>query len=166
MEKGFSLLETLVAIGILTLAVLGPMTLASYSISSANLARNQVVAFNLASEAMEAARNKRDTNIFRGEDWLSGLLPCQNPNGCYMEMLQSPPYTYDIRPCSASCPGLRRSVSTGLFNTQSGEDTPFVRKITLTNISADEVKLKVEISWQEKSFSRSFILESELFRWH
>lgn len=164
--RGFSLLETLVAIGILFLALLGPLTLASYSINSASLARNQITAFNLASEAMEAVRNKRDTNIFQGSNWLSDIQNCTSAPGCYLDISQAPPYAYTIQTCPAVCPTLKRNSSTGLFNTASGEDTPFTRKVTVTSLSADEIKVKVEISWLEKISTRSFSLETHLFKWH
>jgi len=47
-KKGFTLLETFVALSILTFVVIGPLTLASYSIRSASLSQNQLTAFYLA----------------------------------------------------------------------------------------------------------------------
>ncbi len=165
-NAGFSLLETLVAIGILIGAVLGPLTLASSSINAASLARNQITAANLAAEAMEAARNKRDSNIFQGTDWLSGFAACVAPGSCFLDMIQVPPYDYDMAPCAPACPSLKRNPATGLFNAQTGEETHFIRKLTVTSLTADEVKVRVEISWQEKNSNPSFVLETYLLRWH
>ncbi len=70
---GFTLIETLIAIAILSLAVTGPMVIAQKGIGSAIYARDQVTAFYLAQEAVEYVRNVRDTNriVGYGSDWLS-----------------------------------------------------------------------------------------------
>ena len=164
--SGFSLLETLVAVGILIGAVLGPLSLASSSINAASLAKNQIIATNLAAEAMEIVRNKRDSNIFQGSDWLFGLTSCAEPESCFVDIPQIPPYDYDIESCAPACPALKRNPDTGLFNVQTGEDMGFIRKITITYLASDEIKVQVEISWKEKNSISSFVLETYLFRWH
>ncbi len=72
-NKGFTLVETLVAIAILSLAITGPMVIAQKGVSSSIYARDEVTAFYLAQEAVEYVRNVRDTNRIAGygSDWLS-----------------------------------------------------------------------------------------------
>lgn len=60
-KKGFSLIETFVAITILLIAVLGPMTLFSSVISDGIFAKNQVTAFYLAQEGLELAIAERNS---------------------------------------------------------------------------------------------------------
>lgn len=62
-EKGFTLIETLVAISLLMVALVAPMTLAAQSLTAAYYARNQVTAFYLAQEGIEIVRAVRDANI-------------------------------------------------------------------------------------------------------
>lgn len=62
MKKGFTLIETLVAITILIVGVLGPLTIAVRGISDGFFARNQIAANYLAQEAVEVIFNKRQTN--------------------------------------------------------------------------------------------------------
>ena len=64
-SRGMTLIETLVAISILAVAIVAPMTLTMQSLSSAYYARDQVVASNLAQEAIESVRAVRDGNILR-----------------------------------------------------------------------------------------------------
>src|SRR5262245_61790697 len=64
-QRGMTLIETLVAVSILSVAIVAPMALTMQSLSSAYYARDQVVAFNLAHEAIESVRAIRDGNILR-----------------------------------------------------------------------------------------------------
>ncbi len=79
-KKGFTLIETLVAISILMLAVTGPLVISQKGLSAAAYAKDQMIAYYLAQDAMEYVRNVRDTNAVSGvgtaigADWLSVLI--------------------------------------------------------------------------------------------
>src|SRR3989338_10635926 len=62
-SRGFTLVETLVAVMLLSVAVVAPMSLAAKSLGSAYYARDQITAFYLAQEAIEALRSIRDSQI-------------------------------------------------------------------------------------------------------
>lgn len=62
-QSGFSLVETLVAITVLLVIIVGPMTLVSSSARSTNFASEQVVAFFLAQEGAELAQKARDDYV-------------------------------------------------------------------------------------------------------
>lgn len=83
--RGFSVVETMVAIAILAVAVVAPLSLAQRSLHSSIYARDQVTAFYLAQEAVEYIRYIRDTNNLFGRsqsaNWLNGLNTCIN-NDC------------------------------------------------------------------------------------
>lgn len=59
-RRGFTLIETMIAITILTLAMAGPLYTASRSIVAAQTARDQLTASYLAQEGIEYARMMRD----------------------------------------------------------------------------------------------------------
>ena len=63
-KKGFTLLETLVAIAILTMAIGAAFGVAQKSFFSANQAKNQTTAVFLASEGIELVRTVRDNVAF------------------------------------------------------------------------------------------------------
>ncbi|HMO77930.1 MAG TPA: type II secretion system protein [Candidatus Paceibacterota bacterium] len=72
-ESGFSLVETLVAISILLIVIVGPMTISMQSAKSASFASEQVQAFFLAQEGLELAQKARDelllnSNLFGGTE--------------------------------------------------------------------------------------------------
>jgi prepilin-type N-terminal cleavage/methylation domain-containing protein len=59
-NTGFTLLETLIAIAILTIALGAAFSVAQKSLSASYTAKNQTTAFFLASEGLELVRNIRD----------------------------------------------------------------------------------------------------------
>ena len=90
-EKGFTLIETLVAITILMLAISGPLVFVSAAVGQAIYAKDQITAFYLAQDAVEQVRNIRDTNAILSragtptDSWLvnsSGALNINNLSAC------------------------------------------------------------------------------------
>jgi len=61
MKKGFTLIETMVAVSILMLAVSGPLYAASRATVAANNSQDQLTALYLAQEGVEYVRMMRDT---------------------------------------------------------------------------------------------------------
>src|SRR3989344_1273934 len=59
-QSGFSLVETLVAISVLLIVVVGPMTISMRTAKSTSFASEQVQAFFLAQEGLELAHKGRD----------------------------------------------------------------------------------------------------------
>lgn len=59
-QKGFTLIETLVAVLLLTVAIAGPLTVASRAFNNALVAKDQVTAYYLAQDALEYVRFRRD----------------------------------------------------------------------------------------------------------
>src|SRR3989344_5252969 len=62
-NKAFTLVETLVAISIFTVSLLGIMSVLASGISSTNYAKQKMIASYLAQEGIEYVRNIRDTNV-------------------------------------------------------------------------------------------------------
>jgi prepilin-type N-terminal cleavage/methylation domain-containing protein len=67
--RGFTLVETLVAVLLLTVAIAGPLTIISKSLITALVAKDQVTAFFLAQDAVEYVRFVRDTNKLQDSAW-------------------------------------------------------------------------------------------------
>lgn len=172
-ERGFTLVETLIAISLLTTAIVTPMALATQSLSVSYYARDQIAAFHFGQEAIEAVRSIRDGNILTNArsgtndiDLLAGI-----PIGA--------PFTIDTRTnavaeCAATCPPLQTDdVLFGYENSTPGwRNTIFTRTVTVDRVSPadgppDEVQVSVLIEWRSNALGaiRSFTIHENMYRW-
>ena len=85
-QKGFTLIETLVAILILAMAIGALLTLASGGFFTIRYAKNDIVANNLLQESLEYIRNERDTWAQQGRTWTDWIASfpdqCKTDDGC------------------------------------------------------------------------------------
>ncbi|MBI4118184.1 MAG: hypothetical protein HY455_01415 [Parcubacteria group bacterium] len=163
LHEGFSLIEALVAISVLVLALTGTMTVASKGLVSSDVARDQIVAFYLAQEAVEFVRNTRDNNSLAENDWLSRLEPACTATDCRIDVNATPPN--DIVGCPTTCPVLRLSAS-GIYNHGSGNDTVFRRSVRIAETVADrEATIDVTIAWDRRGHPRDFTIREHIFHW-
>ncbi len=183
--SGFTLIETLVAISLLTVAIVAPMSLTSQALNSAYYARDQMTASYLAQEALEGVRNIRDNNILtnaRGGnvDLMNGI-----PSGHAFTIDTITNQTSDTVPASPACPfssgayvcpqlqldptGTFYGYGSGWTNSQftRSVNTCFVQADgSCTAVTTDEIKVTVTVSWQTGSIQRRTITLSEnLYRW-
>lgn len=178
--RGFSLIETLVAVVILVSAVVGPLTLAQRSIRSAVYARDQVVATFLAEEAIEYIRSIRDGNEHKRNNWLNGLEQCVG-KVCMVDVTQVANDAFkkcdnkDQKPYGSSCYLLAFEGKSGGrygFKTLNWEDTRFVREVTIRTIPSDdnrsdkEAKVEVKVLWQTGNLPvRDIIVREYIYDW-
>lgn len=164
-EKGFTFVETLVAIAVLLLAVVAPLSLVYQSLAASRVARNQVTAIYLAQESIEFIRATRDGNALSGNTWLQGLSDCVSDDGCYIDIPEA-----DVHPCTGDCPILQYNPETYLYGYNSGvkatEDTVFRRIITMEETVPDqEVRVEARVEWMEGGAERNVTLDEYIFNW-
>lgn len=164
-QRGFTLIETFVAITILVTAVAGPLTLAQKGLQSAILARDQLVASFLAQEGLEFIRERRDNNSLaspRPPDWLEGLSACIDPATCTISSSAD-----SITACNGACPPLRLDTTYGFYNyTGSNAVTPFTRTVRIVrHANGREAKVYSTVTWRTSIFDRQIVLEDVLFKW-
>lgn len=173
-QKGFTLVESLVALAIFLIATVGPMYAVSQALSIASIARDRTIARFLAQEGVELVRYYRDNVALRnqispGEDWLNVLRTSLSPTsiclstyGCYASSVDVP------QACSSGgCPPLKISGSTGRYQYLTGTDTKFVRTITITEVSSGQAQVQVAVEWRPKVFlpTRSVAVETWMYDW-
>lgn len=162
-ERGFSLIETFIAITVLLIAITGPLVLITQSLSVAKFFKNKATAVYLAQEAFEYIRNIRDNNILKGEYWLSGLEPCLV--GSQECKIDSPAEKIDS--CDFSgCENLKYNDASHLYGYSSGSNSIFRRVVNIEEINlGKEIKVVVKVYWMEKITEKSFSAETFLLNW-
>lgn len=173
--SGFTLIETFVAITILTISVAAPLSLASQSLHAAQYAKDQVVAFNLAQEAIEVVRARRDKNLLdiikngSAASWREGI-PIQEVNAS-PRPFSVDTITGEMRECTSTCQQLNFSESTGFYGyAADAQPSKFTRTVNASvRNTADQGELVVTstVSWRSGVIGgvRQVTVEEELYQW-
>ncbi|MEK7227697.1 MAG: hypothetical protein AAB641_02285 [Patescibacteria group bacterium] len=169
-KKGFTIIESLVAISILIAAVVGATTAVQSGISSYIFSKDQIIAFYLAQEGFEQIRNIRDENRLNNRNWLAGIAensgdPCYFGSACTVDPIASSAASR----CTSgpgNCPVLKQDATLGFFGYNAAwPATIFKREITLTSINSDEVAVTVTVNWAKGGSSRQFKARENLLNW-
>ena len=164
-KNGFTLIETLVAVSIF-MALLVVLT---QGIANNNYAKKKILASYLAQEGIEYIRNMRDTYTLYtgvpGNSWngfKAKLAPCNPGNGCRFDTVF--PHVVVVCNDPNNC---KLYESNGSYSTNpiGGADSGFVRKIWMTTVNVDEVKIFSDVSWTQGSGSYSITFSENLFNW-
>lgn len=162
-RRGFTLIETFVAITILVTAVAGPLTIASKGLTSSLVARDQLTASFLAQEAIEYVRQKRDTNHLQGNaSWLTGLDNCINQD-CTIDVVT------DTEPeaCLGACEPLRYDTTTNFYGYDPLDDaTVYARSLRIVPLASGyEAEVRSTVRWQSSIFTREVVLSEVITDW-
>ncbi|MDP2789066.1 MAG: prepilin-type N-terminal cleavage/methylation domain-containing protein [bacterium] len=186
-KRGFTLVETLLALSIFSISVLAMLSVLSDGISDTNYAKSKIIAVYLAQEGIETMRNMRDTCMlyptgpicagWAGFTTKITSAGCTNQtNGCYFND-QNLNFNDPAQPianqsnvaltaCGTSCPLLLYNSTTGKYNyTLGGVSSLFTRKIVATNVSADEYRISSTIYYTHKYNTYQFTISENLFNW-
>jgi len=184
------LIETLGAVLLLSIALVGPMVIAQKGLQTALISKDQNSAFNLAQDAVELVRFARDTNCLRAgisncapASWLQGsgvdLTPCISPDGsaaCYFDSLgNSPTVPTTCGAVGTACPVINYDSTNNYFTYAAvgGSVTPsiFTRTMQIkynpactTTCNKDEADIAVTVSWSDP-VAHSIVVNESLYDW-
>lgn len=185
---GFTLVETLVAVSIFTVSVLALLVILSSSIANVSYAKKKIIAGYLAQEGVEYMRNMRDTFVLYSSSSQNGWdafitktslcdIIVDNTKSCYFDDanlfnggIMPMVNLVSVTACGAACPVMLYDATAGgategRYNYSSGITTDYIRKIKITLISPDEIKVSSTVSWLQGSGVYSVTLSEDLFNW-
>jgi len=146
--KGFTLLEMLISVAIITIGALGVFSAVAKFSQQAQQERENLVAAYLGQEGIEIVKNIRDTNwVETAASWKDGLTSCSS--GCEADFNDASltawtTGNYFYIENSNPGTGLYRYITSPV----SGDVvTPYKRKITITTVGADELDIIVDVYW-------------------
>lgn len=146
-RRGFTLVETLVAIAILMIAIAGPLVIATKGLTSALYSKDQMIASFLAQESMEVIKNVHDNNIAGSgvQNWLANLSGCTEENPCDASGINTSRIQTDCP--DDGCP-VYYSGSSGYNAYGDGDQTQFSRRFWIDQIRAEEQLVHVVVTWK------------------
>lgn len=187
LSTGFTLIETMIAVTILTFAVAGPMFTASRAIIAVQNARDQLTASYLAQEGIEYMRWMRDNEYLSayragGADvsstawnaFLSGagsasIAQCRSST-CTLDpaRIMGTGSGFSLLPCSgAACTPLY--LANGIYTQQSGiagaRLTPYTRTIQAVSVTASDVRIVSTVSWTYHGIPYNVTIADHLTPW-
>jgi len=179
-KAGFTLIETLVAISLLSVAIVAPMALTSQSLASAYYARDQITAFNLAQDGLEAVRAHRDGQILQIAKSLTvgtnlfGSIPV-NQDFTVDTRLTNP--AASMQTCSGTCSPLQTDGDLYGYDPDTSVWIPtnftrvmhacYVQSSGACNATvSDEIRLTSTVIWTTGFRQvRTFVIHENLYRW-
>ncbi len=190
--KGYSLVEVLVAISVLLLAIVGPMTIAAKGVQSAYYAKQQATALFLAQEGIEMIVASRNDSLIEAvqagtdlgdawDDWstIAMFSRCRTNDGCNFAPVDTGDGTLERlynegRFTVVSCSTLSNcrmrydeGVDRARYNLTTGVETEYTRVVKLERDSVnDGILVEVEVSWSARVFgnqTQSVVLTTAVY---
>lgn len=185
LKQGFTFVETLVAITVLLVAVVAPMSLASDGIIASRLAQDQIVAFYLGQEGVEAVKNMRDHNRMvndsdgqLGNNSSGNLANCivvdpDTEEGCIIDTTRVPETgEFWTQACSGGCEPLRLSNTSPYVYSHQGTGTSeskYIREVKVWYPTGDinEAVVEAKITWlfNRSGETKTYKVRNYLYNW-
>lgn len=162
-QNGMTLIETLVALFVLSIALTGAFTMIVSNLANAKAAQNSFIASGLAQEGIEVVRNLRDS------DWLASPQREFGSLGSFAGPLADGIYCLEwnsVELIDFGCDSTLYKSATGVYQYDiGGTPTPFRRTVAITR-SGDEIVVVVTVSWSDRSRAKQIQAETHLYNWY
>lgn len=152
-KRGFSLLEVLAAVGLVSIGLVAMLTLVIKTISTEPVLKNKIIAAYLAQEGVEGVRNIRDSNWRNGRPWNDGLTAGEYRLKVDNGVLLEPASDYNLY-----------LQDERYVHVNTGAPTPFSRKIILSE-AENYLAVQSIVAWQIKGAEREAVVEERLYDW-
>lgn len=161
-KAAFSLIELLIAMGMIGLGLLGIASLASQNVRVQYYNKNTLISAQLAQEGLELVRNIRDNDwksddVISTEDSLEGLF---NSNF----IIDYTSFRSGSDSIIANTPVLTID-NNGFYRYGGSQETPFRRLITTSCNNNGYCRVKCYVTWQGQGQSGNYEIEDYLYAW-
>ena len=157
-SPAFTLVEIIVILFIISVGLIGVLSLVIQNIQSQVINKNSIVAYQLAQEGIELTRKTRDTNWINANSWNQGLAD----GDYFMDYLDETPQAL----VSGSSAQLYKDNNDYYVHEAGGVLTNFSRTIKLTSVSANSMSVLVNVSWSNRNKNFDYSLETRLYDWY
>lgn len=169
-NKGFTLLETMIAIFVISVGLVGVAAIIFQIFASASISSNNLIASYLTQEGIEIVRSVRDGNWLEERTsanlWNEGLTVC-GATGFIVDYNHSygPNQIDPVFPCYNN--QFLNIDANGFYSYASGSLTRFQRRITISEgpIIGQSINVRVEIFWSERGRNHRFESQANLYNW-
>jgi Tfp pilus assembly protein PilV len=155
-KRGYILVESIIAVTIVVIGLLGIFSLLSRSLSLNRVVADRFVAAYLAAEGIELAKNAVDNNVLAGKPWNAGLAA-----GAY----EADAREGHITPATGRA--LRFTPATGAYGYAEAEPTRMKRTIAIRPArDGESLAIGSRVDWVSRGGGTfSVYLEEHLFHW-
>ena len=164
MNRGFTIVELIITIAILSFGIIGAYgAFSSIAVLNYNASMKFTAAY-LAQEGLEITKNIRDNSFLDAQAWSQNLVNCSL--GCQAD--------YKTKTASEAVENQLKAYDDnvflnfngdGFYSYDNGTATKFKRKITITEESADNLKVVILIMWDYNGQPYSFETTGYLYNW-
>lgn len=159
-KNGFTLVEIIVVLFVISLGLVGVLTLIVQNIQSQSYNKNNLIAYQLAQEGIELIRKVRDSNWKASQPFNTNLADGEY----YMDYRDATPH--DALPDPALIILKQDADGFYLHNFNGPEpDSGFSRRLTLQNIDNYSFRVTAQISWGGHGRNYTYYLETILYDW-
>ncbi len=160
-NKGFTILEVMLSIFILTAAVVGSFSLIQQTLHASSLNQSKLIAYYLGQEGIEIVRNIRDNN------WLEQYR--SDPALSWDDGLDEGEYivAFGDQALRVFEDTFLHLNDDGFYDYAGTSPTTFKRKITINKIDSSALSATVEVSWEQgkKIYTADPIIDY-LYNWY
>ncbi|MFT5280954.1 MAG: prepilin-type N-terminal cleavage/methylation domain-containing protein [Flavobacteriaceae bacterium] len=154
--KGFTLLETIVALFIMSTAMSALVFITLEGVNNTTFVKDRLTANFLAQEGVELVRNIRDVHVRfvsagqdRGASWntfTTFMNPCIMTD-CTIDPIKSSIDSNIVKACKGTCPFLTMDSAEYVYSYGSGDDTKFKRFIRIYEAQQGQLFVISRVEW-------------------
>ena len=155
------MIELVVAIFIITTALVSIVSLANKNIQAQSINENTLTASLLAQEGLEIVRNMRDSNWQNGHNWL-GVGAGYDLSGAF-----GVDYNFSITPYNNIDEAIIYKQGEFYSHESAGEATIFKRLINVVfdPIYPDKLEVDCTVKWTNRGNDQTYVASMELYNW-